>query len=267
MSDLGELITSERLGCDIWLIKDPAFKPTDGLAWWFPEEHPFLDTMDLEELKKVQEVKLVFPGARVRDHILRKMPPLPFNVQYKQEELIEILKKWPSKYPKGNPRAWSAEQAAARGYKNHDANGLIGEDTIGKFCSQTSLRWMKVNAKPGADKVDYIIEAWRVDVKTITTNKHWRGNNFRLRVGVYQLQKTSPINCYWFVIFNPDTLRCELYGWRPRSDYRLVEHGGLAVFREASEIERHRGGFFHDQHDLGSDEMFSEEEFFTRKGD
>ncbi len=275
MSGPGTLIPSPRLGVNVGLIHDPAFKPDDGLAWYYEEELAMIDKMDDDELRKVQEVKLAFPGSHVRDFKLlekmdtdKRMPPLPFVVYYKQEEIDEILKAWSEKYPDENPRQWTAKQAEELGFDNNDEHGMIGEDAIGKFCSQTSLRWMKVNAKPGPDRVDYIIETWRVDVKTITAKSHWRGNNFRLRVAQWQVEKeNSPINCYWFVIFNSKTLTCELYGWRPRKDFALVKDGGLAIHRpKGSAIAPGKGDWIKSQHDLGADEMFSEDEFFHKKG-
>ena len=271
----GVLISSRRLGVDVWLIKDPAFKPGDGLAWYFPEELPLLDQMDDEELRKVQEVKLAFPGSHVRDFKLkeekmdteRRMPPLPFTVYYKQEQIDEILKAWAEKYPAENARAWTAEEAEELGFDNNDEHGMIGEDAIERFCSQTSLRSMKVNSKPGPDRVDRIVEGWRVDVKTITAKSHWRGNNFRLRVAQWQVEKEkSPINAYWFALFNSEALTCELYGWRPRKDFALVKDGGLAILRpKGSPVAPGRGGWIKAQHDLGADQMFSEQEFFHKK--
>lgn len=280
MSDLGELITSKRLGCDIWLIKDPAFKPSDGLAWYYPEELSMIDKMNDEELRKVQEVKLVFPGSHVRDFKLlekkeekmdtdKRMPPLPYIEQYKREEIDKILEGWARFYPKENPRRWTVEEAKKKGFKNNDIFSLVGEDTSERFLRQTTLKWMRTSdLKPGADKVDFIVEGWRVDQKNITTEgNHWRGSSFRLRVGDYQVLKVdSKITAYWFTIFNPVKLTCELYGWRPRKDYLLRDKGGLAIFRPSSEpITRDGRHFLNNQHDLGSDEMFSEEEFFHKK--
>ncbi len=279
MSGPGTLIPSPRLGVNVWLIHDPAFKPDDGLAWYYEEELAMIDKMNDEELRKVQEVKLAFPGSHVRDFKLKedkmdnvkRMPPLPYIVQYKREEVDELLKGWAKFYPKENPRRWTVEEAKKRGFKNNDIFCLVGEDATERFLRETSLKSMRTSdLKPGADKVDFIVEGWRIDSKNITTEgNHWRGNNFRLRVGDYQVLKVdSKITAYWFTIFNPVKLTCELYGWRPRKDYLLRDKGGLAIFRPSTEpITRDGRHFLNNQHDLGADEMFSEEEFFTRKGD
>lgn len=267
---LGHLIPAPILGPDvkIWIIENPDFKPDDGNAWWYEDEVPLMRQMEPEELRKAQEVKLVFPGSRIRDHILRKMPELPFAIQYTQEKVDEILKGWAKFYPEENPRRWTAEEARKRGFKNNDLFSLVGEATHESFLSQTSLKWMRTsNLKPGADKVDFIVEGWRLDSKNATTEKHWRENNFRLRVGDYQVLKTdSEITAYWFTMFNPKTLTCELYGWRPRKDYLLRDKGGLAIFRPKTKPIMEGGKMFlNNQHDLGADEMFSEEEFFWRR--
>jgi hypothetical protein len=279
VSGPGTLIPSPRLGVNVWLIHDPAFKPDDGLAWYYEEELAMIDKMNDEELRKVQEVKLAFPGSHVRDFKLKedkmdnvkRMPPLPYIVQYKREEVDELLKGWAKFYPKENPRRWTVEEAKKRGFKNNDIFCLVGEDATERFLRETSLKSMRTSdLKPGADKVDFIVEGWRIDSKNITTEgNHWRGNNFRLRVGDYQVLKVdSKITAYWFTIFNPVKLTCELYGWRPRKDYLLRDKGGLAIFRPSTEpITRDGRHFLNNQHDLGADEMFSEEEFFTRKGD
>ena len=273
---IGHLYHSKTFGFDYWLIEDPAFMPDDGNPLFYLEEVPFLKNMDQEEMNKLREVKLAFPGSKVRDHILRRMPPLPFSIQYTQEEVDEIVKVWPTKYPKGAGRAYTDEEVKAAGYNNNAKFGLVIEDTIERFLNLTSLKWMRTNTRPGSDKVDFIVEGWRVDGKGRIERRGWRGNDYRLKIPCFQVydldrdgkpkSPPSPINAYWWGWFNPETLRCELYGWRPRDDYRLIEEGGLAIFRKAGTQIGRDTFLFQDNNDLGADEMLSEELFFERKG-
>ncbi len=69
---LGHIIESKRLGCDIWLIEDPNFKPDDGLAWYYVEELELLKKMTDDELRNVQKAKLAFPGCKVKDLIKKE---------------------------------------------------------------------------------------------------------------------------------------------------------------------------------------------------
>ncbi len=59
-------IHSEILQDDLWLILDRAFIPDDGSAFYFIDEIRFLENKTPAELKKIHEVKLVFPGSRVK---------------------------------------------------------------------------------------------------------------------------------------------------------------------------------------------------------
>lgn len=203
---------------------------------------------------------------------VKRMPGLPFIVQYKQEEIDEILKAWPTKYPKEAGRAYTDEEVAKAGYNNNAMYGLVVEDAHERFLKQTSLKWMRVsNVRPGSDKVDFIVEGWRVDSKGRIDPRGWRGNDYRLKVPTFQVydqpgKPPSPINAYWWGQFSRETLRCELYGWRPRADYRLIAEGGLAIRREAGTQIGRDTFLFRDNNDLGADEMLSEEEFFEKKG-
>jgi len=62
---LGIKITSAVLGEDFWLILDREFVPDDGLACYYPEEIHLLKDKTADDLKAIQKVKLVFPGAKV----------------------------------------------------------------------------------------------------------------------------------------------------------------------------------------------------------
>jgi len=62
---IGIKIASAALGEDFWLILDREFVPDDGLACYYPEEIPLLKNKTADNLKAIQKVKLVFPGAKV----------------------------------------------------------------------------------------------------------------------------------------------------------------------------------------------------------
>ncbi len=50
---------------EIWLILDRSFTPSDGIASYYPEELPELDSKTPDQLRKIHRVKLTFPGCRV----------------------------------------------------------------------------------------------------------------------------------------------------------------------------------------------------------
>ncbi len=49
----------------MWVIWDRTFQPKDNLAVYFREEMPLLKGKSMEDLKLIQESKLIFAGARV----------------------------------------------------------------------------------------------------------------------------------------------------------------------------------------------------------
>lgn len=59
------LICSALLEAHLWVIWDRSFEPKDNLAVYFGEEMPLLKGKSMEDLKLIQETKLIFPGARV----------------------------------------------------------------------------------------------------------------------------------------------------------------------------------------------------------
>ncbi len=59
------LICSAMLEAHLWVVWDRSFQPTDNLAVYFGEELPLLKGKSLEDLKLIQETKLIFPGAKV----------------------------------------------------------------------------------------------------------------------------------------------------------------------------------------------------------
>lgn len=58
-------ICSHILEDTIWLILDRSFIPHDGLAVYYPEEIPLLNSKTPEQLREIHKYKLAFPGARV----------------------------------------------------------------------------------------------------------------------------------------------------------------------------------------------------------
>ncbi len=59
------LICSALLDDHLWVIRDRTFEPMDGLAIYYDGEMPLLRGKSLEELRKIHEVKLEFPGCRI----------------------------------------------------------------------------------------------------------------------------------------------------------------------------------------------------------
>ncbi len=59
------MICSALLEAHLWMILDRSFEPKDNLAVYYPEEMPLLKGKSLEDLKLIQEIKLIFPGAKV----------------------------------------------------------------------------------------------------------------------------------------------------------------------------------------------------------
>ncbi len=53
------------LEAHLWVIWDRTFQPKDNLAVYFREEMPLLKGKSMEDLKLIQETKLIFPGCRV----------------------------------------------------------------------------------------------------------------------------------------------------------------------------------------------------------
>lgn len=225
MSEPGRLISSTRLGVNVWLILDPAFKPNDGLAWYYPGEIALMKEKTDQELRQIQTVKLAFPGSKIAGRIFQTFPELPWIVTYTEAELAEFKAWWETKYPAGNRTL----------FKSKDPwRGLIHEDCFERFLKATPLPWRQLSKGAGPDKVDFQVGNWMIDVKGETTAKADRVNKekFALLVPVYQVEKEdSPINCYQFGVFNPITRQCQLYGWRLRKDLQLVSKGGIAIRR------------------------------------
>jgi hypothetical protein len=59
-------ICSEILQVDVWLAFDDSFDPRDDQAVFYPDEFEFLKTKTPEQLREIYNVKLMFPGCRVR---------------------------------------------------------------------------------------------------------------------------------------------------------------------------------------------------------
>ena len=58
-------ICSAMLEAHLWVVWDRSYEPTDTLAVYYAEELPLLRGKSMEDLKLIQETKLVFPGCRV----------------------------------------------------------------------------------------------------------------------------------------------------------------------------------------------------------
>jgi hypothetical protein len=63
-------ICSRLLDACVWLAFDESFQPDpdEPLAVFYDHEIPILRDKTPEQLKRIHEIKLVFPGSRVRDH-------------------------------------------------------------------------------------------------------------------------------------------------------------------------------------------------------
>ena len=59
------LLCSDLLEAHLWIVIDRSFIPADDLAIYYVEEIPELRTKTLEELHRIHEAKLAFPGCRV----------------------------------------------------------------------------------------------------------------------------------------------------------------------------------------------------------
>ena len=59
------LICSAMLEAHLWVVWDRSFEPKDNLAVYYAEEIPLLKGKSMEDLKLIQETKLIFPGCRV----------------------------------------------------------------------------------------------------------------------------------------------------------------------------------------------------------
>jgi len=65
-SDLRAIqICSAVLEAHLWVLWDRSFEPKDNLAVYFGEEMPLLRGKSVEDLKLIQETKLIFPRCRV----------------------------------------------------------------------------------------------------------------------------------------------------------------------------------------------------------
>ncbi|MEE8113487.1 MAG: hypothetical protein V3T23_03945 [Nitrososphaerales archaeon] len=49
----------------LWVVWDRSYEPKDNLAIYYAEELPLLSGKSLNDLKLIQETKLIFPGARM----------------------------------------------------------------------------------------------------------------------------------------------------------------------------------------------------------
>ncbi len=59
------MICSALLEVHLWMILDRSFEPKDNLAVYYAEEVSLLKGKSLEDLKLIQETKLIFPRAKV----------------------------------------------------------------------------------------------------------------------------------------------------------------------------------------------------------
>jgi hypothetical protein len=59
------MICSALLEDHLWVVWDRTFEPMGGLAIYYDGEMPLLRGKSLEELRKIHEVKLEFPGCRI----------------------------------------------------------------------------------------------------------------------------------------------------------------------------------------------------------
>ncbi len=213
------------------------------------------------------------------------MPALPYSYQYSQEEVDEIRAAWRVKYPVGNRRRWTEEEAKEIGANQNDFWGYVIEDFHEKFLRTTSLKFMRVsNAKAGSDKVDFIIEGWKVDSKARANWNPRHTRDFDLPVAVFQVydvpgRTSSIVNAYWWGAINPETLVAETFGWRPRKDYYLADQtrdtfedlrglpNGLAWRRnKGDEIVPGMPAKDYDNI-IGADQTFPESDFFWNKPD
>jgi len=58
-------ICSALLESHLWVVWDRNFQPKDDLAIYYGDELPLLKGKSMEDLKLIQETKLIFPGCRV----------------------------------------------------------------------------------------------------------------------------------------------------------------------------------------------------------
>jgi len=58
-------ICSALLEDHLWLVIDRSYRPTDGLAIYYPDELAELGTKTPEQLREIHKVKRTFPGCRV----------------------------------------------------------------------------------------------------------------------------------------------------------------------------------------------------------
>jgi len=62
---LAEKAFSRTLNSYLWILRDPDFRPGDGLALYYKDELAVFEKKTLTELRWAQELKLIFPGCRV----------------------------------------------------------------------------------------------------------------------------------------------------------------------------------------------------------
>lgn len=210
MNGPGRLITSKRLGFDFWLISDPAFKPSDGLAWYYEEEIPIIGKKTDDQLRNIQEVKLVFPGAKITDARFPKAPPIPWTRKFTVKE-IEDLKDWFfKKYPKEKNTYFDKPARAC---------GPIGEVTFEDFLATWGIKFHWHSNQIGHDDLDFEIMNWKIDLKTQTSPFPYE-DDFGLHIIDSQLfDKKSLINIYQWAHWNPTTLECSLMGNMTRDDF------------------------------------------------
>ncbi len=58
-------VYSRILEAELWLIFERVFEPQDNLGLYYPEEIPLLWDKTPKELRKINKVKLAFPGCRL----------------------------------------------------------------------------------------------------------------------------------------------------------------------------------------------------------
>jgi len=62
---VAEKAFSRTLNSYLWILRDPDFRPGDGLALYYKDELAVFEKKTLTELRWAQELKLIFPGCRV----------------------------------------------------------------------------------------------------------------------------------------------------------------------------------------------------------
>ena len=68
MTDIAVLIDSEKLGESLWFVLDEKkFVHDDNIPCYYPEELRWLQWKSKGEIRKIHEMKKVWPESRVRE--------------------------------------------------------------------------------------------------------------------------------------------------------------------------------------------------------